>query len=76
VKKVEGNDVQKPETRNAVSEESGTKAALKVIEDKERDITAVPEDGDDGKVFQIFSGHMFAYATACVWVSLPSIAIS
>jgi hypothetical protein len=76
VKNVEGSEAQKPETIDAVSEESVTKAALKVIEDKEHDMSAIPEDGDDGKVFLIFTGHMFTYPTECVWVSSPSIAIS
>jgi translation initiation factor 5B len=51
VKKVEESQAQKPETKIVVSVESGTKAALKAIEDKEPDVSAVSEDGnhaDDG----------------------------
>lgn len=33
-----------------MSVEAGTKATLKTIEDKELDVSAVPEDGDDGKI--------------------------
>lgn len=50
VKKVEGSEADTPETRSAVSVESETKAALKAAEDKEPDVSAVPEDGDDGNI--------------------------
>lgn len=50
MKKVEGSETQKAETRSALSVESRTNAALKVIEDKEHDMSAVPEYGDGGKV--------------------------
>jgi translation initiation factor 5B len=51
VKKVDESEAQKPETKITVSVESGTNAALKAIEDKELDVSAVSEDGnhaDDG----------------------------
>jgi hypothetical protein len=89
MKKIEGSEAERPETRSALSVESGTKAALKVIEDKEHDMSEVPEGGDGGKVryllqilccpvifFLVFTGHVFAYATPYVWVSSPSIAVS
>lgn len=50
MKKVEGSEAEKPETRSAASVESETKSALKAVEDKEPDMSAVPEDGDDGKI--------------------------
>jgi hypothetical protein len=50
MKKVEGSEAQEPETRSAVSAESETKVALQAVEDKEPDVSAVPEDGDDGNI--------------------------
>jgi translation initiation factor 5B len=46
VKKIEGSEAQKLENRSVVSVGSGTKAALKAIEDREADVLAVPEKGD------------------------------
>jgi hypothetical protein len=46
MKKVEESEAQKPKTKIVVSIKPGTKAALKATEDKEPDVSAVPEDGD------------------------------